>query len=267
MGIAELGDDHDQDLYSARVAGALLFDLDDTLVPEEPSAVAAFAATARAAVGADATRLALDARAHARALWRAAPTHPYCKRIGISSWEGLWCRFEGEHPVMCELRAWAPSFRRAAWARALADQGIEDPDLAAALGERFGVERRKLSAPFPDAALLADLRDRPLVLVTNGAGCLQREKLAASGLAGVFDAIVVSADVGVGKPDPAVFRHALGLVDAAPAESVMVGDTLERDIDGALAAGLRAVWINRFGARGRDGVTAITSLDELPALL
>jgi putative hydrolase of the HAD superfamily len=249
------------------VPGALLFDLDDTLVPEEASAVAAFAATALAAPGADAARLALDARAHARALWRAAPTYPYCGRIGISSWEALWCRFEGDDETMRQLRAWAPELRRSAWARALADQGIEDLDLAAALGERFGVERRKLRDPFPDAALLADLRDRPLVLVTNGAACLQREKLEASGLAGHFDAVVVSADVGIGKPDPAVFRHALALVDAAPEDAVMVGDTLERDIDGALAAGLRAVWINRFGRPGRDGVAAITTLDELPALL
>jgi putative hydrolase of the HAD superfamily len=249
------------------VPGALLFDLDDTLVPEEASALAAFAATARLAPAADAARLAPDARAHARALWRAAPTYPYCKRIGISSWEALWCRFEGDDETMCELRDWAPAFRRTAWARALADQGIDDPALAEELGERFGVERRQLRAPFPDASLLADLRDHRLVLVTNGASCLQREKLEASGLAGHFDAVVVSGDVGVGKPDPAVFRHALDLVGASPDDAVMIGDTLERDIDGAVAAGLRAVWINRFGAPARPGVTAITSLDELPALL
>ena len=247
--------------------GALLFDLDDTLVPEEASAIAAFAATARLAPGADAARLALDARAHARALWRAAPSYPYCQRIGISSWEALWCRFEGDHHIVSELRAWAPAFRRDAWARALADQGIDDAAMASELGERFGVERRKLSAPFPDSSLLADLRDHKLVLVTNGASCLQREKLEASGLGGHFDAVVVSGDIGAGKPDPSVFRHALDLVGADPEDAVMIGDTLERDIDGALAAGLRAVWINRSGAPGRADVTAITTLDELPALL
>jgi putative hydrolase of the HAD superfamily len=77
---------------------ALLLDLDDTLVPEEDLVIAAFAATARAAgvrYRLDTARLALDARARARELWRAAPTWPYCERIGISSWEGLWCRFKG----------------------------------------------------------------------------------------------------------------------------------------------------------------------------
>jgi putative hydrolase of the HAD superfamily len=251
------------------VPGALLFDLDDTLVPEEPFAVAAFQATAASVPGVDAARLAVDARAHARAVWRSGATWSYCRAIGISSWEGLWCRFEGDSAEMRALRAWAPGFRREAWARALADQGIDDPSLAAELGERFGDERRALGEPFPDTSLLAALRERhPLALVTNGATCLQREKLERSGLAAHFDAVVVSGDLGVGKPDPAVFRRALSLVGAEADGAVMVGDTVERDIDGALAAGLRAVWINRFGQRPpRADLVEIRGLDELPAVL
>jgi len=249
------------------VPGALLFDLDDTLIPEEPFAVAAFQATAASVPGLDAARLAVDARAHARALWRAGDMHPYCRRIGISSWEGLWCRFEGE--ALAPLRAWAPEFRREAWWRALADQGVDDRELATALGERFGVERRALGDPFPDASLLAGLRERHrLALVTNGASCLQREKLERSGLGAHFDAVVVSGDLGVGKPEPAIFEHALSLVGAEAAHAVMIGDTVERDIDGALALGLRAVWINRFGQRPpREDLVEIRSLDELAALL
>lgn len=249
--------------------GALLFDLDDTLVPEEPFAVAAFQATAASAPGVDAARLAVGARAHARAVWRTGATWSYCKRIGISSWEGLWCRFEGDSDEMRELRTWAPEFRLQAWARALADQGLDDVALAVELGERFGVERRALAEPFPDTSLLAGLRERHrLALVTNGAACLQREKLERSGLAEHFDAVVVSGDLGIGKPDPAVFRHALSLVDAAADDAVMIGDTVERDVDGAVAAGVRAIWINRFGEqRPRADLVEIASLDELPALL
>jgi putative hydrolase of the HAD superfamily len=250
------------------VAAAVLFDLDDTLVLEEPAAAAVFEATARTVPGVDAARLGRDARAHARALWRAAPTYAYCQRIGISSWEGLWCRFEGESADVCTLRAWAPAYRREAWTRALADHGIQDPRLAEDLGERFAEERRARQLTFDDVhAALDALAERPLALVTNGAACLQREKLAASGLGGRFDAVVVSADVGVGKPDPAVFRRALSLLGAD--DAVMVGDSVERDVDGALAAGLRAVWINRFGAPGpgRDGVPEITTLAELPGVL
>jgi putative hydrolase of the HAD superfamily len=251
------------------VPGALLFDLDDTLVPEEPFAVAAFRATAASVPGVDAERLAVDARAHARDVWRSGRIWPFCRQIGISSWEGLWCRFEGDTDEMRDMRDWAPEFRRESWRRALAGQGVDDPGLAVELGERFGVERRALGDPFPDTSLLAGLRERHrLALVTNGASCLQREKLERSGLAAHFDAVVVSGDLGVGKPDAAIFGHALSLVGGAPDDAVMIGDTVERDIDGALALGLRAVWINRFGeAPPRTDLVEIRGLDELAALL
>jgi phosphoserine phosphatase len=257
------------------VTRALLFDLDDTLVIEERAALAAFAATATTAAercAIDASTLATRARVCARALWRAAPTYPFCKRIGISSWEGLWCRFDGEADDLCALRAWAPEFRREAWRRALADQGIEDDALAAELGERFGVERRARCETFADAAACLDaLRgEYALALVTNGASCLQREKLAASGLADRFDAIVVSGDLGRGKPDRAIFAYALSAVGAEPGDAVMVGDNLASDVDGAVAAGLRAVWLNRDDKErpaDRPDVREIAGLDELPPAL
>ena len=87
--------------------------------------MAAFEATARLAEHRhplDPARLARDARARARELWRAAPTYPYCLRVGISSWEGLWCRFDGDDPSVRALRSWAPTYRRSAWRLALADQ-------------------------------------------------------------------------------------------------------------------------------------------------
>jgi putative hydrolase of the HAD superfamily len=251
---------------------ALLLDLDDTLVPEEDLVIAAFAATARAAgvrYRLDTARLALDARARARELWRAAPTWPYCERIGISSWEGLWCRFEGEAGEVPALRAWAPAYRHEAWRRALADQDVEDDALAAELAERFGAERRRRQTAFADAAgALAALGDRfAMAVVTNGASCLQREKLQASGLAERFDCVVVSGEVGVGKPDPAVFAHALRMLDAEPQEAVMVGDNLRKDVDGALAAGLRAVWMNRAARPRPDDRQDLVEVRSLASLV
>ena len=174
--------------------------------------MASFAATAAAAAercAVDAAALAAAARARARELWRAAPTYPFCRRIGISSWEGLWCRFEGAGDDLRALRAWAPDFRREAWRRALADQGVDDDAFAAELGERFGAERRARCETFADAAAALDaLRgEYALALVTNGASCLQREKLAASGLADRFDAIVVSGDL---RPRPRRARRRSG---------------------------------------------------------
>lgn len=257
------------------VKRTLLFDLDETLMVEEPAAAAAFDATAR--LGAercniDPGALASAARSQAKELWYAAPTHGYCMRVGISSWEGLWCRFEGEHSEVRALREWSPRYRREAWRRALADQGVDDSRLAEELGERFCTERRARHEVFADAesALSRLAESHSMALVTNGAACLQREKLAASGLSGHFEVVVVSADLGVAKPDPSVFEHALLELGAHADLAVMVGDSIPKDVDGALAAGLSAVWVNRNGsapATPRDDLVEISTLSDLPDLL
>jgi len=258
------------------MSGALLLDLDDTLISDVPVAAATFEATA--AHGAarrdlDVAALAAAARSHARALWHSTPVYARADALQISSWEGLWCRFEGDDADMRWLRAWSPSYRRETWRLALAEQGIDDAALAEELGERFGDERRARHETFADVeeVLAALHRAHALALVTNGAACLQREKLAASGLERHFDAVVVSGELGVGKPDPRIFEHALASLRCGPEGAAMVGNSLTRDIAGALAAGLRAVWVNRFGeARPRDlpeEVAEITTLRDLPGIL
>lgn len=250
---------------------ALLFDLDETLMVEEPAAVAAFAATAEFAAMSceiDPEMLATGTRSRARELWYAAPTHGYCMRVGISSWEGLWCRFEGDGADVRALREWSPTYRNESWALALADQGIEDAALAAELAERFGEERRARHEVFADVAdALAGLGEsHPLAVVTNGAGCLQREKLAASGLGDFFQTVVVSADLGVAKPDPSVFRHALDQLGSDGVDATMIGDSIAKDVDGALAAGLGAVWVNRNRnptPAGRADVVEVSALTDL----
>ena len=254
---------------------ALLLDLDDTLIVEEPAAVAAFAATAGAAAERhqlDPRQLALDARACARALWHDAEVCAFGRRIGISSWEALWCRYEGDDEELRAMRAWAPGFRRDAWRAALERQGVQDDELAADLGERFGEERRARHETFEDAAPVLDaLRgDYRLALVTNGASCLQREKFEASGLVDRFDAVVVSGELRSAKPDPAVYARALEAVGARPGDAVMVGDSLRNDVDGPIAAGLRGIWLNRAGESrpaDREDLVEIADLHALPDAL
>lgn len=251
---------------------ALLFDLDETLMVEAASIQATLHATCSLAeergIKGDALREAVLNRA--RELWRASPLYGYCRRVGISSWEGLHGDFGGDDPNLKDLRTWVPDYRRLAWAAALADLGISDPSLGARLDERMRLERAKWHVKCPDTDdALARLRPAyRLGLVTNGAPRIQREKLERAGLAPLFDAVVVSGDIGIGKPDPAIFRRALELLAVGPAEVVMIGNSLEKDIAGAQAAGIRAIWIDREGAEAcPSGTNRITSLAELCTLL
>lgn len=231
---------------------ALLFDLDETLVEEEEPVVAALRATAgepEARSGLDADALAATVRVRARELWQSGPMFPYCLSIGISSGEGLWCHFVGTTDELARLRGWAPGYRRGAWAAALADFGVEDDLLAHDLAERFGRERRARHAVFSDAVPSLDWARRhnyKLALITNGASCLQREKLAASQLERYFDVVVISGDFGICKPAVPIYTRALECLGIHAKAATMVGDSIERDIDGAHAAGIRGVWINRF---------------------
>jgi putative hydrolase of the HAD superfamily len=254
------------------VTSAILFDLDDTLVLEEPAADAAFLATAELAAARyplDAPALARTARVRARELWRAGPAYAYGEAtIGMSSWEALWCRWEGETDDIRLCREWAVGYRTEAWTVALADHDVIDAGLAEELGLRFGTERRRLHEAFADARpALDELRTtHRLALVTNGASCLQREKLAGAGISeDDFDAVVISGDIGIAKPRPEVFAHALAELGAGAAEAVMVGDSLERDVRGAEACGIRGIWLNRAGVRpsGANGHVEVATLADL----
>ena len=78
-----------------------------------------------------------------------------------------------------------------------------------------------------------------LGVVSNSDGRVE-EALIASGLRDCFDVVLDSAHVGVEKPDPAIFRAALGALGVAPAEALYVGDLYEVDVVGARAAGMAA---------------------------
>ena len=78
--------------------------------------------------------------------------------------------------------------------------------------------------------------------------------------------MVSSAVAGATKPDRAVFVRALEAAGAEPGEALHVGDSVENDVEGARAAGLRALLLARDGEAPR-GVDAIRSLAELPSVV
>ncbi|MEO7003173.1 MAG: HAD family hydrolase [Ktedonobacterales bacterium] len=257
---------------------ALLFDMDETLLADAEGSREALVATAVTAqtqyeaVAPD--KLVGAAWDAATSRWRRSPATEYCERIGISAHEGLWGRFTGDDPALRQLAAWAPGYQRGVWSDALAACGIADDEaLAPELALRFRDERRKRHWLFDDVAAGLDAlrRDHRLALVTNGVPDIQRDKLISAGLDRWMEVIVVSGELGIGKPDARIFAHTLHLLDADPANTVMIGDSLSRDIAGAHAAGLRAIWIRRDPALAADPAitpdATITTLAELPALL
>jgi len=105
-------------------------------------------------------------------------------------------------------------------------------------------------------------------VVSNNEVAEQEEKIRYLGIGRWIDLLVVSGEVGVTKPDPVIFRTALERADVEPADAVMVGDSWENDVLGALGAGIRPVWFNRFRLPRPDPtpVAELESLRSFPAV-
>ena len=240
---------------------ALIFDLDDTLVVEKASATAAFLATCQLAAQRyhlDPSALHTTVRETCRQLWHHhCPARAYVVQIGISSWEALWSRFEGKDESLARLRAWAPDYRRDSWHHALQAHGVDDIDLAGELADTFPTHRRRRHIVYDDVRPALDefRRTYRLALLTNGASDLQREKVAGAQIGAYFDEILVAGDIGIAKPDPRIFQTMLARLRVEPHEAVMLGDSQSKDVQGAQAIGMKAIWVNRTAIPRREGVT------------
>jgi putative hydrolase of the HAD superfamily len=113
--------------------------------------------------------------------------------------------------------------------------------------------------------LVAELHGRgvPMAVVSNSEGRLE-ELLDELGWSRWFVAIADSGRLGVAKPDPGIFAWAIGRLGVAAADAVHVGDSREADVEGALGAGLRAIW---FGPAARPIDNArVAVCRDVPAL-
>jgi putative hydrolase of the HAD superfamily len=96
------------------------------------------------------------------------------------------------------------------------------------------------------------------------------DDLAYFGISHYFSSMVASGEIGQMKPHPMLFRKVLDDLGVEAAEAVMIGDDLRADIAGALAVGMRAVWVRRPVTRTDEppeGVPSIGHLAELPPVL
>jgi len=235
------------------VTGAWIFDLDDTLFAHREAVVAGITAYRHALGGAVAEA---DDDAEARR-WHALEEEHYRRYL------------TGELDFEGQRRERARAF--------VAPFGIALDDAAASAWFDGYVARSEAVWRLHDDAvpLLRRLRAAdPAVrfgIITNGDLAFQSRKLAAVGLGPWIDAVVASGEVGVRKPDPAIFRIACERLGVAPGDASYVGDRLQTDAIGAAGAGLLGVWIDRTDAAteaqlaeaAAAGVTRIRSLDEL----
>jgi putative hydrolase of the HAD superfamily len=117
-------------------------------------------------------------------------------------------------------------------------------------------------------ALLEDIQEAglPAAIVTNGGLAMQSRKIDASGVRGLVDAVVISEELGVAKPDPRIFEHAMARIGAVAADSLFVGDNPEADILGAMGVGMRSAWLRRGREWTYDDRRPDYILDDISAV-
>lgn len=124
---------------------------------------------------------------------------------------------------------------------------------------------------YPDAVdTVRGLRARGLRVgvLTNGPSRMQRRKLELLRLEPELDAVAISEEIGASKPAREAYEAALALLGLPAAEVAMVGDHVENDVAGALAAGLgAAVWVERYPGELPRGARLARELADVPRLL
>jgi putative hydrolase of the HAD superfamily len=244
---------------------AVLFDLDDTLIPEEPAIAAGFAAVAQRVWGSSCIeRIRSLSEAADRVLREQAPSPDYLSAVHITAGDLLHGSLLGDRPRGDALRAFLPYYLEHAFDPALPESALS---ATRELTDLWREARMAALSVYPETVPVLEWLsgEVPLGLVTNGLSTLQRDKVERSGLSGYFTSVVVAEEVGVAKPDAMMFDETLRRLGLSARDAVMVGNDLERDIVGARSAGIAAIHIARAGAE-TDGDT-IANLRELGPLL
>lgn len=106
-----------------------------------------------------------------------------------------------------------------------------------------------------------------LHIITNGFHTVQEGKLKNSGLLPYFETITNSETAGCKKPHPAIFEYALQSAKAEKCDSVMIGDCIEADVQGAIDCGIDAIFFNEHRADAHPSIVQVNHLLEIKNLL
>lgn len=224
-----------------------------------------------------------DTLVDTRSAWRAGfveAVAPLCERLpGLGATVSLAelhdrCRhYTAEEQRRAGDAEWSHEWSRRAFRRLLVECGGSETQAEAAWLRYRDVWPRHLRL-FDDARPALDrvAGHYRLGLVSNGLAADQRPKLDDFDLGRFFPVVVISEEVGVRKPDPAIFAHALGRLGTIGRPAAYIGDNPQHDVAGAHAAGLAAIWLRRPGgwhdvASAAEADAELRSLADLPALL
>lgn len=178
--------------------------------------------------------------------------------------EKLWARYRNGFIKQEELRL------KRMWLTLL-DFHIADEELARQLSELFLQLLPTRTILFPDTKeVLHYLKDKGycLHLITNGFEKTQHSKLKSSGLTGFFQVIVTSESSNSLKPQKEIFEYALSKTGATVDQSIMIGDSLDVDILGAMTVGMDQVHVNYNKVKQDLNPTyTITELKQLKEFL
>lgn len=106
-----------------------------------------------------------------------------------------------------------------------------------------------------------------LHVITNGFAHVQQKKLKNANLSSYFSTITNSEMAGVKKPNPIIFEYALNLAKAKKESSIMIGDSIEADVFGALEAGIDAIYFNENKELVNSNIKQVNHLLELKKYL
>lgn len=179
--------------------------------------------------------------------------------------EKLWERYRKGTIKQDELRL------KRMWL-CLVDFKIPDEELAKEMSDLFLQLLPTCTILFPGATdVLQYLRDKgyELSLITNGFEKTQHSKLKSSGLNVYFKHVITSEGSNSLKPQKEIFDFAMDLAGAEASSSLMIGDSLEVDIAGAMTAGMDQVHVNFTGITDKNirPTYTITSLEQLKRIL
>ena len=177
--------------------------------------------------------------------------------------ERLWELYREDKITKADLN-------RTRFLKPLEHYGIHDIELADHLSEDYVYWSPRIVRLVPGTMELLDyLKPKyHLHLITNGFQEVQHTKLSGSGLEPYFETLTVSEEVGVKKPNPEIFHYALRKAQATAEESIVIGDEMAVDIDGARAAGIDQIFFNAKGEKVEGKRTyEVKSLLEIKQLL